>query len=297
MEYKYAQTKLGIVVFIALAIVIFTIIWGKSISIAKQYYEAKVLFNDVTGLERGARVLVSGIPKGKVLDFYLWKEGVVVDIAVAKDVIIYSDAYAYLESPDLMAEKVVAVVPGNSQTALPEGQCIPGMKTFSYARMFSSVDDLGGQLTATLTEVQEVISAFKSFLEIPRLADKLAQTADNLAQASQSLKTMLDTNQPLIDNTMANINQTSADLSELFGRHTEDIDSLFTNITALTKDLRHTIELARQLSISMQDERNTMGKLLSRGDLYEEVLRVTTNLDSLINEIRTKGIKTRVSIF
>lgn len=297
MEDKYAQTKLGLVVFIAMGILIFAILWGKSIRIAQNYHRVSAFFSDVTGLEKGARVLVSGITKGKVINFNLQEHGVVVEISLAKEVQLYSDAYAFLESPDLMAERVVVINPGDSKDPFPEDKIIPGQKPFSFSRMFSSVDNISEQLIAVLVEIKSAASALNSLMSDTLFLNNMNYTISNLSDAAFSLKEVIETNQPRIDSALVNINFASGQVADLVNRHSGDVDALFMNLTSLSAELHNMTEVAEVLSQTLKNEQSTVGRLLHHDDLYMDIQRVTANLDSLISEIRRNGIKTRISLF
>lgn len=297
MEDKHAQAKLGLVVFIALGILIFTMLWGKSVGIAQNYYRMNVFFEDVTGLEKGARVLVNGIPKGKVVNLSLRKKGVIAEIALTKDVELCSDAYAYLESPDLMAERVIAINPGNSPTPFPQDKYIPGQKSFSYNRMFSSVDDIGEKLIAALVEIQSTAATLNSLMSDSLFLKNLNNSMSNLSDATSSLKEVIETSQPKIDSALININLAGSQIVDLVNRHSPNIDTLFINLACLSTELHNMADVAGVLSQTLKNDRSTVGKLIHQDDLYVEIQRVTANLDSLISEIRRKGIKTHITLF
>jgi phospholipid/cholesterol/gamma-HCH transport system substrate-binding protein len=297
MKEKYAQTKVGVIVFLALAILIFTILWGKSISITRNHFRAQIFFANVVGLETGARVLVNGIPKGKVEAFELRNDGVIVKVSLEKDVKLQSDAFAYIEAPDLMAERVVSVVPGNSGHPFDIKQAIPGQASVGYNQLFVSFAEISGHLISTLDEIQNTSVAIRNLLQDENLSANLNNSVRDLSLASNTLRAFVQLNQPKLESSLNNVSAISEQVSLILSANNGKISGLFSDLSALSNELRVLTNTTQELSIKLKNQEGSLGKLLYRDDLYQDMRRVTANLDSLVNEIRNKGLKTHIKIF
>jgi phospholipid/cholesterol/gamma-HCH transport system substrate-binding protein len=297
MEEKYARAKLGFMVVVALTIVIFAIMWGKNISLTKKYYHATIFFPDVTGLEKGASVLVNGILEGKVINFILKNEGVIVEVMIHHDVKLNSDAYAYIEAPDLMAERVVSIIPGHSGIDFPKGENIPGEPSYSFSRIFSSVNDVGDNLNKTLIEIKSTTISLRNIMEDPALLNNLDRAMNDLTSATASLREIIASSQPQIDSSLNNINSASRKVSDLVNKHSGSLDSTLSQLTEISRQLRKLSIDAQEYSQTLRNQEGTLGKLLYQDDLYQKLNQTTADLDSLINEIRKKGVKAHLKIF
>lgn len=294
---KKAQIKLGIMVFAAIFILIFTVIWGKNIRVIKSSYKAKACFTDVTGLEKGARVLVNGIPKGKVSDYWLDNGKVIVELNLDKDVILFTDAYSYLESPDLMAEKVLAVNPGKSGLILPDSALIRGLPYYSISQMFLAVGEIKQELTSTMQTLQKVGISLEETISSPDFNRQLHSTMADLSSASRSLNTLVKENQPKIDRAVDNLYSISDRAIQAVNQHDQDVEAVFKNLRAFSDDLQSITQAAKELSNLLKEKDSTLGRLTHNDEFYQEMRQAIQNLDSLITEFRKNGVKTKISLF
>jgi len=297
MKEKYIKTKLGATVFLALFILFVTILWGKNIQLARSNYEFKAFFPDVTGLEKGARVLVNGIPKGKVIDYYIADGGVIVNLKIEKDILLYDDAFAYLESPDLMGEKVVAVNPGKSGVEFSFEKSLPGLAGVTFSQMFASVDEIKDKLTLSLDHLNNTATAISSFVEKVDVNDDLNKILANLAETSARLNQMAAENSGKINEISDNLVSVSRASAGLIGAHRSALDSIIYDLSDFTSELHKITIVTDQLAEILTTEESTAGKLLHDDELYFELKRLTQNIDSLVTEIRTNGIDTHVKLF
>lgn len=297
METKYAQAKVGLMVLVAMAIVVFTILWGKSVKLTQTYRSYEIYFDNVLGLEKGALVLVNGVSKGRVKNFMLSNGGVMVEISIAKDVSFFTDAYAIIEIPGFMEEKVVVIVPGSSGQPFPKGERLPGISPPSLSQVFTYLNDLGDNLGSTLKEISAVSSGLKSIVSNPEFVSNVNSTTKNLADVTKSLQELIDTSKPLIDSTLDNASALSARVLSLVSRNETDIDTIISNLVKLSDELNQMTITVNEFTRYMNNENSSLGKLLNSDELYQDLRRVTANLDSLITEFRTHGIKTKLKIF
>jgi len=297
MKEKYIKTKLGATVFLALIILFVTILWGKNIQFARSNYEVKAFFPDVTGLEKGARVLVNGIPKGKVNDYYIAGGGVIVELNIEKDILLYDDAFAYLESPDLMGEKVVAVNPGESGAEFSFDKSLPGMAGVTFSQMFSSVDEIKNELIVSLDHLNKTAISISSFVERVDINDDLNKILANLSQTSARLNELVTENSGKIGAITDNLVSVSGSAAGFVDTHKSALDSIIYDLSDFTSELHKITLVTDQLTEILTTEESTAGRLLHDDDLYLELKRLTQNIDSLVTQIRNDGIDTHVKLF
>ena len=297
MEEKSAQVKLGVMVFVALIILIGGIIWGKSIKISRSYYPKEAFFENVTGLEKGARVLVNGISKGRVAHYSITKGGVNVILELDEDIVLYNDAYAYLESPDLMADRVVAIYPGKSGVALPDSVRLEGLPQYNYSQLFAAVGDIKDELSVTLKTLNMTAESLYDFISMPGLKEEFNSTLISLSSAANTLDNMLVSNQGRIDSAAANLLNISNSVISILDKHGEDIEIVFEDVKNFTGELQQISDAAIILKKILKNRESTLGRLMYDDDFYKELHTVMMNLDSLLTEFRESGVKTRVRLF
>ena len=297
MKEKYIKTKLGATVFLALVILFVTILWGKNIQLARSNYEVKALFPDVTGLEKGARVLVNGIPKGKVSDYYIAAGGVIVELNLEKDILLYDDAFAYLESPDLMGEKVVAINPGKSGIEFNFEKSLPGIAGVTFSQLFSSVDEIKDKLIVSLDHLNNTAISISAFVDKVDVSGDLNKILANLAQTSAELNGLVAENSGKMSAITDNLIRVSSASADFIDTHKSALDTIIYDLSDFSAELHKITLVTDQLSEILTTEESTAGRLLHDDDLYLELKRLTQNIDSLVTEIRTKGIDTHLKLF
>ncbi len=293
METKFAQTKIGIMVLTGLVIVIGAIIWGKSISFSRSFHSYRILFPNVIGLDKGANVLVNGVPRGRVSDFELRNDGVIVIVNVKENVEIFSDAYALIETPSLMESKVVALAPGASGQPLNGEGLIPGRPQFSYNQMVTTAADIAESITSTLDEIRETAAALKSTVQNPGLVE----IVDNLNASSGELRELIAHSRHSLDSTLAGVNNVTASAGKLIDSNRANIDTILSNFSAFSHQMRGIAAAMDTIAQSVTNEQGTLGKLAKDDELYLNLLKTLDDLDSLIIYIREQGVKTKFSLF
>ena len=297
MEEKSAQVKLGVMVFVALVILVGGIIWGKNIKISRSFYTKEAFFENVTGLEKGARVLVNGISKGSVSHYSITKGGVIVLLELDEDVTLFSDAYTFLESPDLMAEKVVAIYPGKSGVELPDSVRLQGLPQYSYSQIFAAVRDIKDELSMTLRTLNKTAESLNEFISMPGLKEEFNSTLISLSTAANTLDDILVSNKGCIDSAAANLLNISNSVISILDKHGKDVEIVFNDIKDFTGELQQITEVAEYLSLILKNRESTLGRLMYDDDFYKELYTVMMSLDSLLTEFRENGVKTRVRLF
>ena len=127
-------------------------------------------------------------------DYSLGEDGVIVVLKLDDDVVIYDDAYAWLETPDLMGEKVVSVFPGKSGVKMNEDGFIPGMPNVTFGQMFSAVGEIKDKLLVSLETLNSAANSIRAFVENAGVGNDLDIVMDNLVQTSAKLNLLAGEN-------------------------------------------------------------------------------------------------------
>lgn len=87
-------------------------------------YNLKAVFDDVGGLEPGAKVMIAGIRVGTVKSVRLAGGLAAVAIELYKDVDVEQDAVASIRTDGLLGGKYIRITPGGSEKLLADGASI-----------------------------------------------------------------------------------------------------------------------------------------------------------------------------
>jgi phospholipid/cholesterol/gamma-HCH transport system substrate-binding protein len=103
------EVKVGLTVLIALAVLLGGVAWLKDFQFQRSTRVWKVWFPQTGGLSKSDEVQVNGLRKGSVHKVHLTGNGVIVDLALAREVQLTHDSDVAIRNLGLMGEKVIAV--------------------------------------------------------------------------------------------------------------------------------------------------------------------------------------------
>ena len=118
MEQKRLETKVGLFVFIGLALLAVLLIqFSKGTSLFHGTYELRLHASNVGGLQQRAKVLLAGVQVGSVSDIQLADDtkSVTILLKIYKNFKIYSDARFVIEQSGFLGDQYVAIIPTANQ--------------------------------------------------------------------------------------------------------------------------------------------------------------------------------------
>src|SRR5882757_613900 len=129
MEKKRLETKVGLFVFLGLALLATLLLqFSKSTSLWRGTYELHLHAVNVGGIKPRAGVLLAGVQVGTVSDIRLDPDGksVTMDLKIYKEFPIYHDARFVIEQSGFLGDQFVSVIPTtNSPPLLADNADVP----------------------------------------------------------------------------------------------------------------------------------------------------------------------------
>ena len=290
------EVIIGICVIAAIVILCIGIEFLKGINVFKpaNFYIAK--YENVAGLETAAPVTIDGYKVGQVRSItydYEHPGPIEVHLALNKHLRIPSDSRAVIGST-LLSGSYIEIQLGHSSEMLPVGGEV---LTGSAPDLMSSVsNDLLPAVSSIMPKIDSLLLSINRLVSDPALVasiQNLERITNNVTLASASLNTMMRREilgvmsgaQNLINNLdsiSSNLNLLTQELTNL------PISSTMDNVNVLTSNLS-------KFSKQLNDPNSTLGLLTSDPALYDNLRRVTADVDSLIVDIK-KNPKRYISI-
>ncbi len=314
------EIKVGLFVFLGiLAIFYLTIRLAQEAFAPKDAYKLYAIFENVSGLTKGAKVEMAGVLIGKVGNIELTSEGrAKVELLIYKKYKIQEDAKAAIRTFGVLGDKFVELKPGVSQTYLSEGS------TIAYTESTVSVDEILASLGPTVEGLKEVLGtkegkenlkilvanireASESFKSIAQKIEKgqgtlgklvandklyqdLSETVKNLKIVAQQIEKGEGTLGKLVKDeeiyktikkTVVNLENVSKKLEKGEGTLGKLInsDEIYKDLRALSKDLRNTAASLDRLVKKIEKGEGTLGKLLNDDSLYSEVKKTLRSVN------------------
>lgn len=238
-------------------------------------YAVTATFDDVTGLLPDDNVKVAGVVVGKVKAIRVDHGRAVVKMGIETDVRVPSNSEAIIRWRNLLGQRYVYLVPGDSATVLRSGDRI---------RNTRSVVDLG-ELFNRLGPIVQAIDPAKvnDFLDAVVAAldgneVKLRQAVDDLATLTSALAQR--------DEAIGRLIQNLDTVAGTITSRDREIRAVLDNLLALAATFHDNTDVLNQAITDLGDVSNNMSVLLSNN--RDEIDRIIANLDALVGVVRQK---------
>ena len=290
------EVIIGLCVALAIVILCFGIEFLKGINVFKpaNFYIAE--YENVEGLEVAAPVTIDGYKVGQVreINFNYENPGKIqVLIAVNKQLHLPVDSKAFIGST-LLSGSYVEIKLGKSEEMLPLGGEI--MSGVTPDLMSSLSNEVLPSVSAMVPKIDSLLVSVNKLASDPALEASIKNIetiTGNLSSTSQSLNTLMKHQVPGVLNSasvaMTNLDTITANLSLL----SEELNRLplnqtVENVNGLTANLV-------KFTGNLNNPNSTLGELTQDSELYDRLNRLTSDIDSLIIDIK-KNPKRYISI-
>lgn len=281
---------IGLSVIVAVGILIAGIDYLKGINIFKPTNFYEVYYEDIAGLEKSAPVLLNGYKVGQVRDIEIDYEKpgkIKVTLALNNSLRLPVGTSAEL-GQTLLSGALINLKVGKGPGVIEKGSVLT--PTSAPDLMGSVQEELLPAVAGILPKVDSLLLNLNHLAGDPALVQSIQRLdgiTANVYNATQSLKgTMgnIGTQLPII---MRNANQAIVKLDTITG-----------NLAVLSNDLRNlplqpTMENVQRVTANLEDfsrrlnnQNSTLGKLTQDPELYNQLNRVSADIDSLIVDIK-----------
>lgn len=254
MRKRSMAVKVG--VFLTAILVFFIIgqLWLLRFNVGRAGYSFKVFFNDVSGLKIDDPVRVYGIKKGKVANMEMQRKGVLVTAWIEKSIDLRADVSVSIQDVAMISgTKTIVLEPGISPEPWDLSKPIQGRPSLGLSTV----------------EIGTIAMQAEGLIRI------LKKELGEGGVALQSLKASLD-------NLNILLKENRAGIKEMIDKGTDGLDqaqNLADELSVTIKGLSATID-------QINKKEGTLGKLIYDEALYNNLSRASSNLDSLLIDIK-----------
>lgn len=290
------ETKVGVLAIIAITLFILGFNFLKGKDIFDRQKKLYAVFTNLGTLQKSNEVRINGYPVGIVYD-YVEKDknlsGVVVTINMKRDVNIPKNSIATIES-ELIGSTYINISFGDSTVYLNNKDTL---KTDMSASLLS---DVKAQLNPTLSKLRDAIDSIKvvlgntnKFLN-SQLKGSLMNTLQNLETSTGSLKVILNSDNGPLASSLSNVQSITENLKKNNDSITQTISTIKKAATKFTEleiqttidELKSTLVTMKGVVSKLNSNDNTLGKLMNSKDLYDQIQKNLTSLETLTDDLR-----------
>ena len=285
MDLHYKQeVTVGLLVVAAFVIIIggLAFLSGRSL-VGNRMMTFGVRLENVSGLVEGDPVHISGVRVGRVAGIRLrGVEDVVVSLDIARSVRPRVDARVFVRPLDAFGAMFVDYFPGQGDEYLAEGQTLAGHRDLPLTELAGSMADRAGDV---LTGAGEVLSL--------RTAEQIQAT---LVAAQRALDVVADIGAPLGRDAAAAIGNLASATHRLdsllaspdLTRAVAQLDEVTGNLNEMVVGLGDATRGLAAVMARIESDSGTLGRMINDTSMYVEVVRLTTSLRLLLDDMRER---------
>ena len=298
------ELKIGVFVIVVLCASFLVINYLRNGDIFNREYEITAEYEDLQGLLPSAPVIYRGYRAGQVAGIEYDKESGMFSVtcSVSRDFTFPDDSRLVITGTDIMGTKGLKVVPGQSETAVPDGGRLEGgAEPDMIASLAGSVTSLASKLENTLDSLDAVVGNVnrlfgeKNRVSVERTLEHLEKTASNVEALSDAIGGKSEEFAAFAES----LNSLAANLDStlnMAGNAVSDIAEITAAIDP--QEVASVLSSFRSLLGSIQDPDGSLGLLMKDDSLYRSLDSLLTDVNSLVKKIEENPKKyIRISVF
>jgi len=301
MEQKRLETKVGLFVFIGLALLAVLLIqFSKGTSLFHGTYNLRMHASNVGGLKERASVLLAGVQVGSVSDIQLADDtkSVTILLKIYKNFKIYGDARFVIEQSGFLGDQYVAIIPTANQgpvlTNNAPVNCEPPFNLQEVARSAAGfvqrIDDTAEKLDASVTDLRRTVLNVDTLTNFSVTMNNMRTVSEQAIDTMGDINAVIATNGSQINIAVSNVLFFSQQLT----RMAESADNLLaTNtpeINAAVKNIKSSTDTLNKLMDDLQSGRGLAGTVLQNQQLATNVQAIANNLSIATSNLNRLGL-------
>jgi phospholipid/cholesterol/gamma-HCH transport system substrate-binding protein len=303
------EMKVGIFALIVFAIFAFmTFKVGGLDFMQKDGYLIKAYFNNVAGLDKKTKVMISGVNAGVADDIKLDNGKVLVTLRLSKDARIYSDAVAAIKFTGMLGDKYIEITPGSTGPFLKDGDKINNIVEITdmdgLIRKLSRVSDDIGRLSSSVGDAVGSEEAKKSIAETIRNINeitknlnkavvhndrKLSAALEGIRETTLALNELIKANKESVTGAVENINQFSRHLSGDGPELLRNLNKASGDLKMLVEDnspsIKRTIDNLDKITTKIEKGEGSLGKFVNDEQLYDSANKAASGVNKTLSAI------------
>jgi phospholipid/cholesterol/gamma-HCH transport system substrate-binding protein len=236
--------------------------------------------DDAGGVRSGDPVQMRGVNIGRVRDFRIRPPGVAITLEINGEWEIPMDSRTRLAGMGLLGGRVIEVIPGTSEQALPPGGVIPGETSEG---MMELADALGDDALAIARSMRNLLADTTvthiqaSAAELDRLLMTLTGAVEEQQAELRELSRTLSTSAGRVDDALA-----SGDLERALAR----TDSTLAVLQETGTNLDRASRSLETILARIEGGEGTLGRLATDDELYGNLNRAAEAILLLAEDVR-----------
>ena len=295
---KFAEIKVGIFVFIAIAIVISVLFWAKGFVVNRDLSEYKAYFHNVSGLSVGDNVTVNGVRKGKVKDISLEGDSVAVLFSMEKEINLKKDYRIEVIMTELMGGKTLFVSPGKSDEELKDGTPLYGVTGGDIGEIIKNATSISQEFRELLSKfgntndnINKVLANLNDVVGDKNVQKNIKSTLSNFEATSSNLNSLVIENRTSLKNLTDKAGKTLDNVNGILDENSPEFKKTFLQIQNLTTKVDSLVSSINVITSDILMRKSGLGKFIYDDKFFDNLNNTLLEIEKLSKKIREEGIK------
>ena len=247
------------------------------------------VYDEVDGLLVGANVMINGLSIGNVTELEFLKNStkILVTLKVKDELNFSSKSTASIYETGVLGGLAISIEPlFDRESIVQTGDTLRSSVRPGLTELINrQIEPLSRQLQSTITSVDSIFSGASSILN--------KQTQLNIKESIEVLTSAINS----INNSAYIIEGTLTEKNDKISKTIDNIESISENLSKVTKelnefglsnvlvDLKESTEGINSVIQNLNSESSSLGKLINKDELYENLNSSIISLNNLIDDI------------
>ena len=247
------------------------------------------VYDEVDGLLVGANVMINGLSIGNVTDLEFLKNStkILVTLKVKDELNFSSKSTASIYETGVLGGLAISIEPlFDRESIVQTGDTLRSSVRPGLTELINrQIEPLSRQLQSTITSVDSIFSGASSVLN--------KQTQLNIKESIEVLTSAINS----INNSAYIIEGTLTEKNDKISKTIDNIESISENLSKVTKelnefglsnvlvDLKESTEGINSVIQNLNSDSSSLGKLINKDELYENLNSSILSLNNLIDDI------------
>jgi phospholipid/cholesterol/gamma-HCH transport system substrate-binding protein len=292
------ETKIGALTAIGITLLILGYSFLRGAEIFSSTNKFYAVYKSVDGLTVAKPVQVNGFQIGHVSKMELRPDGqTLVELKVERQYKVPSSTVAKLESTDLLGDKAIVLLYGNSNTYAEDRDTlkadVAGTLSESLQPIQAKAESLISKLDSSLAAINKILNPNfqqnidRSFLSIANSLQTLEGTTKKIDNLVSTQTVHINTILTSTETVTANLKTSSENLTGITGNFKKVSDDIAGSNIKQTLDNANKAMADLQETISKINTSNgSLGLLLNDKQVYDNIKDATSNLNSLFIDLK-----------
>ena len=280
---KQVEFQVGFFTIVAVIILVLAYAWFTEVLGSHKYSSVKVRFNNAGNVEIGSDVSINGVKKGRVKSIHVLQDGVLIELCVILDFPLLAGTDFKIIESNLMGDAKVEITPGSGPEEMNLVEIYSGERKFGLAGLIA---EMGGIIN-DLESILDKVSGQENFI------DNLQTIIDTTQVVMNKVSSSFDRNTDNIEKLITNSTELTQKISVIVDENAEGISKTFDKSDKVLDELSSTLREMKKITSNFQsisdkmlEDDNSFSRLISEQELYDNLLKATANMDSLLLDIK-----------